>query len=144
MAFRSPGVRCGRLYYCLENSTELCLSLIPRVLSKVQQDQACVLLVAPVRTCQIWYPMLLRLLIERLVLLPRWWNLMTQPQNGKPHPLQHQIHVAVWYVFGEGSRVKAFQKRLVRSSSNRGLKKTINQKQFNKPWREWTSCESIH
>ena len=39
------------------------ISLIPRVLSKVQEDQACVLLVAPVWTCQIWYPMLLRLLI---------------------------------------------------------------------------------
>ena len=39
------------------------ISPIPRVLSKVQEDQACVLLVAPVWTCQIWYPMLLRLLI---------------------------------------------------------------------------------
>ena len=46
-------------------------SLIPRVLSKVQQDQACVLLVPPVWTCQICYPMLLRLLIERPVLFPR-------------------------------------------------------------------------
>ena len=55
-------------------------SLIPRVLSKVQQDQAYVLLVAPVWTCQIWYPMLLRLLIERPVLLPRWRNLTTQRQ----------------------------------------------------------------
>ena len=47
-------------------------SLIPRVLCKVQQDQACVFQLAPLWTCQIWYPMLLRLLIERLGLLPRW------------------------------------------------------------------------
>ena len=101
-------------------------SLIPRVLSKVQQDQACELLVAPVWTCQIWYPMLLRLLIERLVLLPRWRNLMTPPHNGKPHPLRHQIHLAVWPVSGESSRVKAFQKTLVRSSSNPGLQELKN------------------
>ena len=101
-------------------------SLIPRVLSKVQQDQACVLLVAPVWTCQIWYPLLLRLLIERPVLLPRWRNLMTQPHNGKPHPLRHQIHLAVWPVSGESSRIKAFQKTLVRSSSNPGLQELKN------------------
>ena len=104
-------------------------SLISRVLSKVQQDQACVLLVAPVWTCQIWYPMLLGLLIERPVLLSRWWNLMTQPHNGKPHPLRHQIHLAMWPVSGESSRVKAFQKTLVRSSSNPDSRnsKTIQQ-----------------
>ena len=79
--------------------------------------------------------MLLSLLIERPVLLPRWWNLMTQPHNGKPHPLRHQIHLAVWPVSGESSRVKAFQKTLARSSSNPGLQELKN----NKPWREWTS-----
>ena len=64
-------------------------SLIPRVLSKVQQDQAWVLLVAPVWTCQIWYPYATSSAdIERPVLLPWWWNLMTQPHNGKPHPLR--------------------------------------------------------
>jgi len=101
-------------------------SLIPRVLSKVQQDQACVLLVAPVWTCQIWYSMLFRLLIERSVLLPQWRNLMTQLHNGKPHPLRHQIHLAVWPVSGESLRIKAFQKTLVRSSSNPGLQELKN------------------
>ena len=53
-------------------------------------------------------------------------NLMTQPHNGKPHPLRHQIHLAVWPVSGESSRIKAFQKTLVRSSSNPGLQELKN------------------
>ena len=46
---------------------------------------------------------------------------MTQLHNGKPHPLRHQIHLAMWPGSGERSRVKAFQKTLVKSSSNPGL-----------------------
>ena len=46
-------------------------SLIPRVLAKVRQDQACILLIAPVWTTQVWFPTVLSLLLERPLLLPK-------------------------------------------------------------------------
>ena len=51
---------------------------------------------------------------------------MTQPHNGKPHPPQHQIHLAVRPMSGESSRIKAFQQTLVRSSFNPGPQELKN------------------
>ena len=46
-------------------------SVLPRVLAKILRDQARILLIAPVWPTQNWYPLLLRLLVDVPILLPR-------------------------------------------------------------------------
>ena len=97
-------------------------SLIPRVLAKVRQDQACILLIAPVWTTQVWFPPVLSLLVERPLLLPKWEDLLVLPHNGARHPLRRKIQLAAWILSSEDSRNKAFQEGLPRSSSGHGHK----------------------
>ena len=96
-------------------------SLLPRVLTKVKQDQILsVLLIAPVWTTQIWYPTLLSLLVERPILLTMWNCLLTLPNNGAVHLLRHQLQLAAWPISGKACKIKAFLKGLPNSSSCRG------------------------
>ena len=52
----------------------------------------------------------------------------------KPHPLRHQIYLAVWPVSGESSRISKDACEVILQSWTPGT-----QKQYTKPWREWTS-----
>jgi hypothetical protein len=45
--------------------------LQPQVLRKISDDEALVLLIAPVWTTQSWFPLLLQLVIDRPILLPK-------------------------------------------------------------------------
>ena len=61
--------------------------LIPRVLSKIQQDQVhTVTLITPCWQTQLWYPQVLGMLIRRPILIPSSTTLLVDPK-GNPHPL---------------------------------------------------------
>ena len=59
--------------------------LLPRVLSKIQQDQVhTVTLITPCWQTQLWYPQVLRMLIRRPILMPSSTTLSVDPK-GSPH-----------------------------------------------------------
>ena len=97
-------------------------SLIPRVLSKVQQD-LCV-----TSSALVDMPNMVSYATSSADRTSSTTSTIEESYDstGEPHPLRHQIHLAVWPVSGESSRIKAFQKTLVRSSSNPGPQELKN------------------
>jgi len=62
---------------------------------------------------QAWFPILLECLIEYPVLLPKHWQLLTDPYNWL-HPLleKGQLQLAAWKVSGNATLQQAFQTQL--------------------------------
>lgn len=85
-------------------------SLVGRCLQKLSQEQATVVLVAPVWPVQAWFPTLLASLVELPFLLQPYRDLLKDP-FGNPHPLLLQMP-AVWKVSGDASRQEAFHRKL--------------------------------
>ena len=56
-------------------------NLIDRVLQKVEADQASVILIVPQWTTQPWFPVLMRLLIQEPLVLPRERKVLQLPYN---------------------------------------------------------------
>lgn len=96
-------------------------SLIPRCLSKLRAEKALGLLVAPVWPNQVWYPQLLRALVDTPALLPSLKDIITDP-TGQHHPLVLEGHLplAAWPVSGDSSSQKAFRMELSTSSASLG------------------------
>ena len=76
-------------------------SLLPQVLRKISVDKALVLLIAPVWTTQSWYPLLLQLLVDKLILLPREDNLLFQPHSQTLHSMKDHLVLAAWKLSGD-------------------------------------------
>ncbi|XP_078660131.1 uncharacterized protein LOC144904859 [Branchiostoma floridae x Branchiostoma belcheri] len=55
--------------------------LVAPTLRKAREDRAHLLLVAPIWDTAVWYPVLLEMLVEEPVLLPRHNSLLTQPEQ---------------------------------------------------------------
>ena len=84
-------------------------SLIGRCLSKVQRERVKeLILVAPVWPSQPWFAVLLSMLFQRPLLLPKQSSLLTN-HNNESHPLAHQLSLAVWPISGVPSIIKEFQ-----------------------------------
>jgi len=81
--------------------------LIGRVLSQVQQQQAQVILVAPVWKGQPWYPMLLGMLYNYP---PRTLSAVQLTSNASQMDLLPQL--AVWPISGRNLEVEVFQRQL--------------------------------
>ena len=91
-------------------------SLLPRVLAKILNDEASVLLIAPVWPTQSWYPLLLQLLIDLPIRLPRQDNLLLLPHSQEQHPLRNKLDLAAWTLSGKLSRTRDFLKNQLTSS----------------------------
>ena len=89
-------------------------SLVGRVLSKVQRDQARIVLVAPVWKTQPWYPLLLQMLIA----IPRLINHNQIMLYRDPEDLVPQL--AVWHISGRDFETKSFRRKLPHSCSSPG------------------------
>jgi len=84
-------------------------NLISATLMKVKIDQTEIILVAPVWQAQPWWPVLLRLLISQPVLLPNSPTLLTdQTDLKRVHPMYPRLHLAVFHIFTDVSKQKAF------------------------------------
>ena len=57
------------------------ISAIPRVLSKVKQDSAEVIIAAPFWPTQVWYPTMLKMLVSSPILLNSTKSLLALPQT---------------------------------------------------------------
>ena len=79
------------------------------------------ILVAPVWPTQPWFAVLLLMLYQRAIILPKYPSLLINPLN-EPHPSIHQLNLAMWPVSGIPSRVKEFQDRRQVSSYPHGEK----------------------
>ena len=85
--------------------------LIHKILTKVQNEGAAVLVVAPVWFQQAWHPVLLGILVELLVLLPTYTQISTAPDSS-PHPMSlNQRLKLAWLVSGDQTRIQSFQRK---------------------------------
>ena len=95
------------------------IALISRVLRKVCQDQARLILIAPLWPGQGWYPTLLRLLTETPRSLPISSDLLSQHRVLCPNP--EWFRLVAWKISGVTSEPKAFQRDLSISCPQQGL-----------------------
>ena len=93
-------------------------SLIGAVLKKVYEDQATVLLVAPIWLTQPWFTKLLELLAADPVILPRTCLFLPQDQD-KQHPIA-KLRLIGCLVSGEAWKTRAYRSLLSPLSYNHG------------------------
>ena len=103
-------------------------SQIQRCLQKIIQDQARVILIAPVWRSRPWFPILLSLLIDRPCLLPKDPFLIHLPWDKIAHPLlsHRSFQLAAWPLSGDHSLSKNFLRGGPPSYSLPGEKEHIN------------------
>ena len=93
-------------------------SMIGRVLSQVQThmrgSEACIILVAPVRKTQPWYPLLLGMLVTFPYLITH-----SQPMLSWD-PLDLVPQLAVWHISGGDTETRSFRRKLPLSCLNPG------------------------
>lgn len=96
-----------RLIFCFAP-----FSLLGKILMKVEEDKAEMLLVAPIWTTQYWFPRLLRLSVDCPRILPKQ-RLLSLPQDlSVVHPLQEKMNLTVFRLSGNRLKTKAFQTQL--------------------------------
>lgn len=87
-------------------------NLIHRVLIKLRDSRAAVLLIAPCWPRQPWFPLLLQLLVDYPFQFPPKHNLLTQLQGRISHPNVSSLHLTAWPLSGIISEQRAFRKKL--------------------------------
>ncbi len=97
-------------------------SLIGSVLKKLAADRGKATLIAPLWTTQYWFPMVLGMLMDNPVLLPRKHkNILGLPQSPEVrHPLVKSLNLTAFRISGNPSDLKAFQSRLISLSQTPG------------------------
>ena len=100
--------------------------LISRLLKKVEREKATVTLVAPLWRNQVWFPQLLRMLINYPVLLPNK-NILTHPTKNQNSCANLQMMCCV--ISGDTSKTTMFQEELGISSVNLGETRPKNRTQ---------------
>ena len=95
-------------------------SLIPRKLQKLEEDQAEVIMIAPLWTTQVWWASLLQLISGPCFPLPDPQEILTLPhkQNYK-HPLK-KMRLGVFRLSGDRLKAEVFLHRQLSSSWNHG------------------------
>ena len=79
-------------------------ALIPHCLSKLEEEEVTAVLIAPVWTNQVWFPLLLSSLMD-FPILPATNNILTSSQ-GTNHPMVKEGHLPLgaWPVSGDHGR----------------------------------------
>ena len=88
------------------------ISLLQRVIGKIEREAGRVLLIAPFWPRQPWFPRLARLLVEAPVLLPDRPDLLRQPHSRLLHPAPGDLHLACWPLSNDPSLQQAFPRTL--------------------------------
>ncbi|KAJ1116790.1 hypothetical protein NDU88_004996 [Pleurodeles waltl] len=86
---------CGQLLYAFPP-----IPLIPRVLRKIRQDRALVILIAPDWPRRVWYSDLLQLSMCPPLRLPFRADLLSQSQGQVLHPNLQSLHLHAWRLNG--------------------------------------------
>ena len=113
--------------------------LIHRCKKRIQQDQAECILITQVWKSRPCYPVILSLLVDRPLLLPKDRKLLQLPGTDKVDPLRSQknFHLAAWPLSG-----KKYQNRSFLLKCQRYLQASWRQKttcQYESAWKAW-SC----
>ena len=101
-------------------------SLIGRVLQKIRQDEATVLMVVPIWTTQPWFSLLLQMTIATPAILPRKIRLLSLMNSDKIHPLAQKLQLMACRVSGKHSLIKDFQRTLPVSLWHHGVMEPKN------------------
>ena len=89
-------------------------------------SKALVLFIASVWTTQNWYRLLLQLLTDHSILLPRKDNPLTLPECQELYPLKHSLLPSAWRLSGDHLQREAFLARQAGSSVPHGPLGLIN------------------
>jgi hypothetical protein len=92
--------------------------LLPRVLHKIAREECTVVLIAPNWPRQSWFPLLLQLLIEVPLELPREKDLLFQPRSKVVHPYQENLCLTAWKLSPSVVLRRAFLSQLRTESLN--------------------------
>lgn len=97
-------------------------SQVNRVLQKIQEDQVRkAILIVPLWTTQLWYPKLLKSLIDIPLKLPQCSDLLTLVHNKQKHSMnKRKMFLVACQVSGDISLIKVFQSKLPRFYQNHG------------------------
>jgi hypothetical protein len=102
-------------------------SLMGKVINKIVQDHVeKALLVFPFWKSQPWFPLILSIISDFPVRLPRHTDLLTLAHNGEKHPLAKKMTLVGVIVSGNLCCVKDFHEQLSTLSYNRGGKAPKN------------------
>ena len=97
--------------------------LFTRVLSKIQEDRAQVLLLAPFWPGQPWFPLVMQMIVDYPLRLPIQQSLLFLPFDKEAiHPLWRTLQLTVWPLSGNVSDQKAFRQKLLTSCVPPGVK----------------------
>ena len=91
--------------------------VLDQVLSKIQQDNAEALVLAPIWPTQVWYPRLLHMLIDLPLHLPSSGQILQRTVLHKLHQAPLDTPMAVWRISGNTLKTKVFQQKLLTLSS---------------------------
>ena len=84
-------------------------SLLGRILTKLKVEEVSdALVIAPWWLTAHWYPPLLQVLVQRPILRPQCYELLTLPQEDCLHPLKDVMRLAAWHVSGITYRSEEF------------------------------------
>ena len=88
------------------------ISLVSRVLCKLEREPCRLLLIAPFWPRQHWFPRLIRLLAGIPITLPSRPDLLLQPKSGFLHPDPDNLHLTCWPLSSDPSVRQAFLRKL--------------------------------
>jgi hypothetical protein len=83
--------------------------LIPKVLQKISESSARILLIAPAWTSRSWFPMILELLEDLPWQLPLWEKLLKQPRSMLFSNNTQMLDLHAWPLCGKSSSREAFR-----------------------------------
>lgn len=91
--------------------------MISRILNKIVEDKVeQAILVIPHWVSQSWFPLVLSLLIDFPIRIPRHQDQLTLRHNGQIHPMGRSLSLAGVIVSGVSSKTRAFQMMLPQPS----------------------------
>ena len=88
------------------------ISLISRVLTKLEQEECRVLLIAPFWPRHPWFTRIIRLLVHRPVILPQRADILYQPSSGLLHPAPEGLRLTCWVLSRSPSAQQDFRAEL--------------------------------
>ena len=95
-------------------------AIISKVISKIENEKAEGIMVVPIFTTQVWFPRVMRLLIDYPLLLPDSNKSLFFPYRMKKLPVLPSTKLMACHVSGTLSKGLDFQKRLQTCSCSRG------------------------
>ena len=97
--------------------------LLSRVLRKIEQEKATVTLIAPLWPNQVWFPKMLKMIVEHPLLIENKKGLLTQTGEGFPH---QNLKLIVCKLSGNTSKIREYQNDLGRLLLNPGDQRRKN------------------